>query len=374
MRCPRCYAYVEEGAYSCDTCGADLSNREALLDDGAAARPGQTAARPRRRSGDRPTPRHTETKSSNGGFIIVIVLLIAALIGLAVYAFGPFGHNKSDATATQNQTLNTNVAVTDSQVKIPAALTIPKANSSEFPKMTVYLTAASVGKQLDTLDDKQLSVSESAASSTYECEIESVKKLEAADVEKAEVTAPKYTAVYEIVYKTSFTNKEAARTVLVSCAPDCDYTATASLVYNPSQAAKTEEEKKAESSAQNANATNNGGNANQQQSNPEPAPAPAPTPAPQPSGDSSYVLPDSSSRVYSTAELSGLSSADLANARNEIYARHGYIFQRTEILNYFKGKTWYNPTVPASSFSWDTLNSAEKQNALNIKEVEASRG
>ena len=31
-------------------------------------------------------------------------------------------------------------------------------------------------------------------------------------------------------------------------------------------------------------------------------------------------------------------------AKNEIYARHGYIFKNEDLYNYFMGCVWYNPT------------------------------
>ena len=36
-----------------------------------------------------------------------------------------------------------------------------------------------------------------------------------------------------------------------------------------------------------------------------------------------YILPDSSSRILSDSEVSGLSKEELRLARNEIFARHG---------------------------------------------------
>lgn len=382
MRCPRCYAYVEEGASSCDTCGANLTNVEPLADSRPASRPRRSAAdRPRQRSDARPRPRRQEEQTGSAArYIIITVLLVAAFVAAAIWAFDPFGFRAVDNSATQDQTAN--VAATN-QIKTPAIMKISQADSKEFPKMTVYLAASSAGKPLETLDDKQISISESASGYTYECEIESMKMLTKAEIEKLEFPASVSSALYKIVFKTTYTNKDATRSILVSCNPDSQYTGTASLVYNPSQATKTEEqikkeaEEKAKQSSESGNSSSDNGsnNGGGQSSDPQPAPAPAPepAPAPTPSGDSSYVLPDSTSRVYSTSELGGLSLVDLSHARNEIYARHGYIFQRTDVLNYFKGKTWYNPTVPAKDFSWDTLSSTEKQNALNILEVEKSR-
>lgn len=55
--------------------------------------------------------------------------------------------------------------------------------------------------------------------------------------------------------------------------------------------------------------------------------------------DQDYILPDCDSRYYSQEELEALSAEQLKLARNEIYARHGYIFQTGNTKNYFDSKT-----------------------------------
>lgn len=63
-----------------------------------------------------------------------------------------------------------------------------------------------------------------------------------------------------------------------------------------------------------------------------------------------YVLPDSASRYYTEAELSSLSKETLGYARNEIYARHGWIFSSPEYKSYFEKKSWYIPLYTATEF------------------------
>ncbi len=87
-------------------------------------------------------------------------------------------------------------------------------------------------------------------------------------------------------------------------------------------------------------------------------------------GDSTYILPDSDSRYYTAEELSGMTLDDLRKARNEIYARHGRIFDSTDLDTYFRGKTWYTPTFTDDQFSDDMLNDYEKANAITIQGVE----
>ncbi len=49
-------------------------------------------------------------------------------------------------------------------------------------------------------------------------------------------------------------------------------------------------------------------------------------------------------------------------AKNEIYARHGYIFKNEDLYNYFMGCVWYNPTCKAEDFDASVLNEYEKAN------------
>ncbi|MBM6676405.1 YARHG domain-containing protein [Olsenella uli] len=105
----------------------------------------------------------------------------------------------------------------------------------------------------------------------------------------------------------------------------------------------------------------------------EPVPDPAPTSTPSSGG--TYVLPDSSTRLYSADELSGLSDWELYVARNEIYARHGRMFQKQDLQDYFNSQSWYTPLYSPEEFdSMGLLSSTEQQNASTILSVEQSRG
>lgn len=84
-------------------------------------------------------------------------------------------------------------------------------------------------------------------------------------------------------------------------------------------------------------------------------------------GDSSYIIPDSSSRALLAGELMGFSPEMLALIRNEIYARHGYIFSKKKYAEYFSSKTWYRPNP---NFNESMLSSVEKQNIYLIKSLE----
>ena len=76
----------------------------------------------------------------------------------------------------------------------------------------------------------------------------------------------------------------------------------------------------------------------------------------------SFAYPDSGSRVWSYGDVNGMTAGQVRYCINEIYAKHGYIFQNENWLNYFKQKTWYSPTVPKSAFGDNYLNSTEVAN------------
>lgn len=78
--------------------------------------------------------------------------------------------------------------------------------------------------------------------------------------------------------------------------------------------------------------------------------------------DGEYILPESSERVLTDADVAGMSYDDLQMAINEIYARHGRIFGTQSIQEYFEGKSWYQGTTDADHFSDSVFSSVENQN------------
>ena len=63
-----------------------------------------------------------------------------------------------------------------------------------------------------------------------------------------------------------------------------------------------------------------------------------------------YIFPDSDKSYLSDSQLRGLSKDELALARNEIFARHGYPFKEEPFKSYFSQKSWYtiNPSYDGS--------------------------
>lgn len=84
---------------------------------------------------------------------------------------------------------------------------------------------------------------------------------------------------------------------------------------------------------------------------------------------SEYILPGSDSKYLADSDVYSLSKDQLALARNEIFARHGYVFQTSTYRDYFNSKSWYKPN---SSYinNVDTLNEYEKYNLNLIQKYE----
>ena len=74
-----------------------------------------------------------------------------------------------------------------------------------------------------------------------------------------------------------------------------------------------------------------------------------------------FIFP-SDSEMITEEYLDTLSKEQIDLIRNEIYARHGYIFQKEVYYNYFSGKTWYRPTEPDMDTAAEGFNSTERKN------------
>lgn len=73
-------------------------------------------------------------------------------------------------------------------------------------------------------------------------------------------------------------------------------------------------------------------------------------------------LPQSSTRLLTDSDVAGMSYEDMQMAINEIYARHGRIFETPEIRDYFTAQPWYNGTVSQQNFNESVFSSVEAQN------------
>ncbi|PID22053.1 hypothetical protein CSV61_07520 [Sporosarcina sp. P3] len=79
-----------------------------------------------------------------------------------------------------------------------------------------------------------------------------------------------------------------------------------------------------------------------------------------------FIISYSGDVFLDKSDLKGLSKDDLRLARNEIYARHGYVFKSKELQNYFGSQSWYDPDP-----SFDgKMSKWEKHNIELIKSLE----
>lgn len=83
-----------------------------------------------------------------------------------------------------------------------------------------------------------------------------------------------------------------------------------------------------------------------------------------------YILPESSNWSLNDIDLAGLTNYELSLARNEIYARHGRIFEDSEIQSFFEEKSWYEGSVAGSDFDEAVLSELEQSNVEFIKSRE----
>lgn len=78
-----------------------------------------------------------------------------------------------------------------------------------------------------------------------------------------------------------------------------------------------------------------------------------------------FLLAASADRLLTKAELTRYTVSDLRLIRNEIFARHGYIFKSENLRELFSKKSWYEPNTRKISLSL-----IERENVQLIKEIE----
>lgn len=84
-----------------------------------------------------------------------------------------------------------------------------------------------------------------------------------------------------------------------------------------------------------------------------------------------YIFPDSNKKYLSEDEIRSKTVDEMMIGRNEIFARHGYIFDDENLKQHFEGTSWYKGTIPAEQFDSDqTFNDFERKNVELIKQVE----
>jgi hypothetical protein len=92
--------------------------------------------------------------------------------------------------------------------------------------------------------------------------------------------------------------------------------------------------------------------------------------APAPPSQRKYVpgiYPEGSTRYLRESDVVGLTAWDLKIMRNEIYARHGYIFKTKDMIDYFYNQPWYTPRYNSVEQRFSAI---EKKNILFIRQYE----
>lgn len=83
-----------------------------------------------------------------------------------------------------------------------------------------------------------------------------------------------------------------------------------------------------------------------------------------------YLWP--TDRYYiSTSDLANYTQDEVAAIRNEIYARHGYVFKTDKWSSYFNARSWYTPNY---NYSESLLTDVERANIDTIVKYEKSMG
>jgi hypothetical protein len=100
------------------------------------------------------------------------------------------------------------------------------------------------------------------------------------------------------------------------------------------------------------------------------APPPAPVPATVSARD---LYPFTATTALGPADLGGYGPAELRIMRNEVYARHGYIFQSDDLRDYFGAMPWYQPQTADADTVWQRMSDLERANVQAIKDAEAAR-
>ena len=87
-----------------------------------------------------------------------------------------------------------------------------------------------------------------------------------------------------------------------------------------------------------------------------------------------YILPDSDIEYISVSEIEGMSKEELTLALNEIYARHGLMFNTSSIQEHFNSKSWYVPSIRPGHFNDSQFNDYERYNVDTIVNYMEEKG
>ncbi len=81
-------------------------------------------------------------------------------------------------------------------------------------------------------------------------------------------------------------------------------------------------------------------------------------------------LYDTDKQYYSKEDFENEPELIIHLAKNEIYARHGYVFKNEDLKNYFLGCWWYQPMDNNDNFTDAVFNEYEKSNIKVLAELD----
>lgn len=79
-------------------------------------------------------------------------------------------------------------------------------------------------------------------------------------------------------------------------------------------------------------------------------------------------------KLISEKELEGMTAFELDIKRNEIYARHGYIFKRADLKAFFEKQSWYKASVNDKGSVEEMLSEDERAMARYIWQYQKQKG
>lgn len=78
--------------------------------------------------------------------------------------------------------------------------------------------------------------------------------------------------------------------------------------------------------------------------------------------NTSEPLFNTDTEYYTSEDFADAPKSVIRIAKNEIYARHGYIFTDPDLNSYFNGMDWYTPSTYPEDFSVTVFNDYERTN------------
>ena len=79
-----------------------------------------------------------------------------------------------------------------------------------------------------------------------------------------------------------------------------------------------------------------------------------------------YILPESATRYLSESDISHLTVKGICYAKNEVYARYGRKFKKSELTDYFGGQRWYTPRYEAGTYDDYIVSQMNEYEKINI--------